>query len=219
MQQLFDYFKARQNFYQFLQLLFFEPISKHVIIQLKDNGNLEELKALDEAGTFLYQFFDQASDADLLAQKEEFHRLFTGPETILAPPWESVYRSKEGLLFEETTYQVRELYHQYGLKFVGENNEPDDHIAIELEFLLYLNDLCLTETDDEKVEKLLEQQIYFLEQHMQQWIPAFCEKILKNTDSSLYKGAALLLLYFMQSDYESLIEIKEAFASWQIKSR
>lgn len=212
MHQLSDYFKARQNFYQFLQLLFFEPISNQVVLQLKENGNLDELKNLDEAGENLYRFFKNATEAELKQQKEEFQRLFCGPETILAPPWESVYRSKEGLLFEETTYQVRELYHQFGLKYVGENNEPDDHLAIELEFLLYLNGLSLAETDDGELEKLIEQQIYFQEQHMQQWIPLFCEKILKNTDSSLYIGSALLLSDFMKSDYESLIELKEAFA-------
>jgi putative dimethyl sulfoxide reductase chaperone len=209
--QLIEYFKARQNFYSFLQYLFYEPISEQTIVQLKESGNLEELQNLNEAGKYLYQFFSNATVSQLQEQKDEFYRLFVGPETIIAPPWESVYRSKEGLLFEETTYQVRENYHEFGLRFVQENNEPDDHIAIELEFILHLNGLCLVASNDGQLDKLLDHQIQFLEQHMNQWIPAFCEKILNQTDSLLYKGAALLLRDFTRSDYESLMEIKEAF--------
>ena len=52
-----------------------------------------------------------------------------------APLWESVYLGKEHLLFEEVTLAVRECYHHYGLSFIREGNEPDDHIVIELEFL------------------------------------------------------------------------------------
>lgn len=207
---LVDIFKARQYFYQFIQVLFFEPVSKEMLGQLQNDSSLAELKNLEEAGEYLYQFFSHATASELQTEKEEFYRLFIGPETILTPPWESVYRSKEGLLFEETTFQVREHYHRHNLEFIRENQEPDDHIAIELEFILHLNQLCLQNLDNNQLHKLINHQIEFHEQHMQQWIPAFTTKILNHTDSLLYKGAALLLRDFTVSDYHSLLEIKEA---------
>ncbi|WP_187118986.1 TorD/DmsD family molecular chaperone [Bacillus marasmi] len=207
---LVDIFRVRQYFYQFIQVLFFEPVTKESVDQLQNSSCLEELKSLDEAGKYLYQFFSNASESELQEAKDEYYRLFVGPETILTPPWESVYRSKEGLLFEETTFQVREHYHRYNLEFVKENQEPDDHIAIELEFILHLNQLCLQNLDSDRLKKLVKEQIEFHEQHMQQWIPAFTTKIINNTDSPLYKGAALLLRDFTVSDYQSLLDIKEA---------
>lgn len=210
---LLDYFKVRQNFYQFLQFLFFKPLSATTISELKDQGSFQGLQELNQGGEYLYQFFNRVTESELQEAEEEFNRLFLGPGMIVAPPWESVYRSKEQLLFDESTYQVRRCYHEFGLEFVRENNEPDDHITIELEFLMHVNNLCLQEADFAKLDVLLDHQIDFLDQHIRQWIPAFCAKITKNTDSLLFKGAALLLEDFIESDYESLIEIKEALAN------
>ncbi|NMD70049.1 molecular chaperone TorD family protein [Bacillus sp. DNRA2] len=207
---LVDIFKARQYFYQFIQVLFFEPVTKETLAQLQNSNSLDDLRNIEEAGEHLYQFFAHTTEAELHDAKEEFYRLFIGPETILTPPWESVYRSKEGLLFEETTFQVREHYHRHNLEFIKENQEPDDHIAIELEFILHLNQLCLQNVDNYRLKKLVNHQIEFHEQHMQQWIPAFTTKILNHTDHSLYKGAALLLREFTVSDYHTLLDLKEA---------
>jgi TorA maturation chaperone TorD len=209
---LHDYLKARQNFYRFLQLLFFEPFTPETISQLKKDGNLQELQALDQAGQYLHQFFEQVTENQLQLEKDEFNRLFVGPGPIVAPPWESVYTSKERLLFDKTTYQVREQYHHFGLQFHGENNEPDDHLVIELDFIIFLNDLCLNESDSVKLAELFDYQINFLDLHLTQWVPTFCGKIIKNTDSFLYKGAALLLQDFIESESESLTEMKEALA-------
>jgi putative dimethyl sulfoxide reductase chaperone len=206
---LSDFYHSRKSLYQLLQLLFFQPISNETVTALKKDENLQGFKAMNEAGEYLYDFFSKVTEDMLQVEKNEFNRLFTGPGMILAPPWESVYRSKEHLLFDETTFQVRELYHQFGLQYCNENYEPDDHLAIELEFILYLNDLCLKETESERMVMLVDQQILFLTQHMNQWVPAFCEKIVKNTDSLLYKGAALLLKDFIEYDCKSLCELEE----------
>lgn len=207
---LLDYCKARKHFYPLLQLLFYQPLSNQTMLQLKKSGNLQEFQNMDQGGQLLSQFFEQTCSTELQQiQEAEFNRLFVGPGPILASPWESVYRSKEHLLFDKTTYQVREQFHQFGLQFIHENNEPDDHLILELEFMAYLNDLCLQEEDSEKLAELLTKQIQFLDDHLCQWIPLFTDKIIKATNSDLYKGAGLLLHDFINFDAECLKEIKE----------
>ena len=51
------------------------------------------------------------------------------------PPFESVHRSVEGLVFNEETLEVRDQYRRLGLQAPKLNREPDDHIGLELDFL------------------------------------------------------------------------------------
>jgi putative dimethyl sulfoxide reductase chaperone len=210
---LLDYCKARKHFYQLLQVLFYQPLTEPTLIQLKEEGNLPDLQEMGQGGQFLYQFFMQASETELIEAKTDFNQLFVGPGTILAPPWESVYRSREHLLFDKTTHQVREQYHNFGLQFIQENNEPDDHLSIELEFLMHLNDLCLNEEHHTRLVELLLKQIYFLDEHLLQWIPLFTEKIIKSAKTDLYKGAGMLLNDFLVFDIDSLKEFEEAMTN------
>ena len=201
-----DYLHFRQNFLPFLQLLFFQPITTNTVTQLKEAGNIAELAVMNLGGKYLQQFFAEVTEVQLQEQEAEFNRLFVGPGPILAPPWESVYSSREHLLFDEATFQVRELYHRFGKQFINENNEPDDHLVIELDFLHFLNNKGLQEGD----VTLVDCQLAFLEEHLSRWVPRFCELILKHSDSLLYRGAALLLRDFVDEDLQSLREIKEA---------
>lgn len=65
-----------------------------------------------------------AAPSDVLGA--DYHRLFVGPGTMLAPPWESVHPSDEGLTFQDETLQVRQAYAEFGLTAPAVNREPDD---------------------------------------------------------------------------------------------
>jgi TorA maturation chaperone TorD len=217
------YLQLRQSYYQLLQLLFFKPLEKEAFWQIKNDRALDALNDIEMGGHQLYQFFTTATEEDLQKEKDEFNRLFVGPGEIVAPPWESVYTSREKLLFDEATFQVRKLYHQFGLRLVKENNEPDDHLVAELEFMLFLARQTeqigsefageFKEAQCESLQELLQVQIDFLKDHLLAWIPQFTEKVIKHSNSLLYIGAALLLKEFIESETESLREIKEALAN------
>ncbi|MDP4083607.1 MAG: molecular chaperone TorD family protein [Bacillota bacterium] len=201
---------ARKNFYQFLIFLFSEPKNNEYFIEIRDNGKMNELEEMGKGGQLLHHFFLSLTDEKIKAEKEEYSRLFLGPGPIRAPLWASFYLSKDHLLFDESTYQVRKFYHQYGLQYIKENNEPDDHLLLEIEFMVSLIDSCSEETDRFQINRLLADQIYFLTTHLLPWIPAFMKTVIKNTESQLYKGAVLLLHDFLTFDLEVLCEIKEA---------
>jgi TorA maturation chaperone TorD len=210
--QLQPFFQSRKMFYQFLHLLFLEPKLGKGLFAETENFNFQDLGEIHEGGKILLRYFEHFSIDQVKQEVEEFQRLFVGPGPLVAPPWESFYRSKEQLLFEEWTYQIREQYHKFGLQSIKENNEPDDHLLLELEFMIFLSERCLYETINEKIDDLISSQIHFLENHLTMWIPYFCERLIEHTNSQLYLGAAMLLEDFLSFDLQSLYEVKEAFA-------
>ena len=79
---------------------------------------------------------ESGRDAVELASTE-FTRLFIGPPSPAAAPWESFYRSQSDnpVGFGEATHQMRELLRAAGLEVRNENNQYADHIGLELLFL------------------------------------------------------------------------------------
>lgn len=208
--QLQPFFLSRKNYYQLLHLLFSVPATGESLVEIRNNANLHELEEIHDGGKILHRFFEHMTVEQIDRENEEYQRLFIGPGPLVAPPWESYYRSKEQLLFEEWTYQIREQYHLFGLQYKNENNEPDDHLLLELEFMLILLDLCLQETKTDKLVELLSNQIHFLEKHLTIWIPYFCKRIIEHTNSQLYLGAAMLLEDLLTFDLTTLLEVREA---------
>jgi len=200
--------QSRKDYYQLLCLLFLEPDQKNMF-KLRDHGNFELLREIYAGGDLLENFFETLTMDRLDKEKEEYRRLFIGPGPLAAPPWESYYRSKERLLFEKWTLQVRSLYHQFGLQSRKENNEPDDHLLIELEFMISLVHLSLHEKEIGRLLDNLKSQQEFLENHFLLWIPSFCTKVEEETDSRLYLGAARLLEDFIRFDLTTIVEVRE----------
>src|SRR4051794_22478979 len=99
--QIQPFFLSRKKYYQLLHLLFSIPANGELLVEIKNNGNLQGLEEIHEGGKILQNFFEHMSDVQIDRESEEYHRLFIGPGPLVAPPWESYYRSKEQLLFEE----------------------------------------------------------------------------------------------------------------------
>jgi TorA maturation chaperone TorD len=143
--------------------------------------------------------------------QSDFDRLFVGPGHLEAPPWESVYRSKERLVFGEQTVAVREIYRSFGLKSKKHHNEPDDHISLELEFMAWL---CKQAADPHiSVEDCIlniSGQTRFLNEHLLEWVPALCNDIEKAAESEFFRGLAFLTTQWLKEDAvetESILKI------------
>lgn len=142
--------------------------------------------------------------------RDEFNYLFVGPNILPAPPWESVYLGKEALLFEETTLKVRECYKDFGLSYIHENREAEDHILIELEFLSFLISESLEKNEGAPYKDFLIGQIIFLEEHFLMWAPQFCKKLQEHCRTEWYQGIAVLLEEYIKLEKIALGMMKEA---------
>lgn len=139
--------------------------------------------------------------------KVEYASLFLGPKHVPAPPFESVYRTKNRHMFGETTTEVRKLYKNIGLKIESKDNLPDDFIGYELEFMYCLSFdalKALKDNDDKKFEKILKYQHHFLKEHLNMWIKDFTKDILDSTTMEYFKVVAKLTDEFIKVDYNNI---------------
>ena len=151
-----------------------------------------------DAGLALLTTFCRGWDpVQLDALTWDFNRLFVGPGEMLAAPWESVYRSKTKLTFQEPTLQVREIYERFGVQAPAIHREPDDHLGLELAFVATLSDLAVraaASEDAAQFTRCFETQRNFLRDHLLAWAPACLALVEKHAETYYYRGAALLAL-------------------------
>lgn len=127
------------------------------------------------------------TDEDIEELEFDFNRLFVGPNRLEVSPYESTYRNAERVLMQGETLAVRRFYEKAGLVVSKKNIDPDDHIALELEFVCYLLENSL--------EDAMYYQIYqeFLEEHLFHWIDSHCELIQEKTVNTILIGISYIL--------------------------
>ncbi|NMA69147.1 MAG: molecular chaperone TorD family protein [Desulfitobacterium sp.] len=152
--------------------------------------NLKESLATDSEGTL-----------DKL--KGEYTYLFIGPDKLPAPPWESVYLSKERILFQENTLNVRRVYLEYNFLPSNYPHEADDHLGLELDFMAHLSKLAQEHFENgqtEELKKVLQDQKKFLDEHLLMWIDEFANDIQKSKTHYFYPSMADLTKHVLKID-------------------
>ncbi|RMB62123.1 TorD/DmsD family molecular chaperone [Tessaracoccus antarcticus] len=138
-----------------------------------------------------------AEPADDATLKADFDALFVGPGSMHACPFESVYRSLEGLTFEAETMQVRRFYADHGLQAPAFNKEPDDHVGLEVAFV---GQLCLAalnaieDGDPGRASQFMSSARLFVGQHLGVWGPDFCTRVIEHAQTDFYRAVGHLLL-------------------------
>lgn len=132
----------------------------------------------------------------LPAVYEDYLALFVGPGHVSAPPWESVYLSRDHLLFDEQTAQVRKAYSRFGLQIPHIDREPDDHIGFELLFLSHLAGMAANSLEIDNTPEAMQYLAAardFLYTHPQQWATLFSGNLDKHARTDYYRSLAQLL--------------------------
>ena len=134
--------------------------------------------------------------------KDDYLALFTRIDNPLAPPFESVNRNREHILFNKQLSEVRNFYGSYGWESKFKGKIPDDHIGIELLFLTILIEKYL-ELDDEICEKEIRKEIRrFIDQHILSWVPDWNDQIQEHSKTLCYKGIGTLIYACIEDLYE-----------------
>ena len=121
---------------------------------------------------------------------------------MIAPPYESVHRSEEHLIFDLETMQVRAEYASFGLAAPRPNQDPDDHIGLELGFL---GALCvqamdaIDSGDDAELTRLLVGVQGFLEAHLLVWGPQCLTLAADGAQTLFYRGVSAMGLSALRS--------------------
>lgn len=139
----------------------------------------------------------------------QFAKLFIGPYHLLAPPYGSIYLDNNHQIMGDSTLDAVKCYMAVGLTVDDNFANPPDHISAELEFmhvlitaeLNYLYKGCA----DEAAE-CLGQQHEFLASHLGQWVVAFTDLVIKETDLPYFRYLADITRQFIREDMQSLAE-------------
>lgn len=139
---------------------------------------------------------ESAATGETAEQVHDDHFLLVvGPGKVKAVPWESVYLSSEGLVFEAQTLEVRQFYRRFGLQAPKLNREPDDHISLELEFCATLLNRAMTALEageDAQAVELADAHTDFCRQHLFAWAPEFFRRVEEGADTAFYRGIGIL---------------------------
>ncbi|QKU85670.1 molecular chaperone TorD [Vibrio cholerae] len=214
MQELKILNEKRAEIYWWLSSLFFKELNEQDIARyhsaevrtflsgLADEQSLNrEVKHLVEALNRLQD--RQDAQLELAA---DFCDLFLKSDRDSALPYASVYTDK-GLLNGKPAQQMRELLGAHGVKVEQNLNEPEDHLAIQLDFLAHLAISANQIEHSAQLSLALQAQSDFISQHLLTWLPAFAERCTQFDAFGLYSAAARLALAFIQQDKHCLDEL------------
>ncbi|EOX4255781.1 molecular chaperone TorD [Vibrio cholerae] len=213
MQELKILNEKRAEIYWWLSSLFFKELSEQDIARyhsaevrtflsgLADEQSLSrEVKHLVEALNRLQD--RQDAQLELAA---DFCDLFLKSDRDSALPYASVY-ADQGLLNGKPAQQMRELLRAHGVKVEQNLNEPEDHLAIQLDFLAHLAISANQIEHSAQLSLALQAQSDFISQLLLTWLPAFAERCTQFDAFGLYSAAARLALAFIQQDKHCLDE-------------
>lgn len=140
--------------------------------------------------------FTSLTEAPVSALEGEYNRAFVGPGPLQAPLWESVYRTEDRLIFQESTLEVRRAYAAEGFVLNAKGSEPDDSLPAECEFLAALLEKAADAVEGgetEEASRLISTVQDFEEEHLRQWVGDFATALKRSDQTPTYAALASVL--------------------------
>jgi TorA maturation chaperone TorD len=203
----------RSSIYGFLAAVYRQELNSELLQQMKDQRFRDVLSNL---GVNLNNGFFQNSEEELLENLAvEYSRLFVGPGKHISPH-ESVHHKRDdgqwGQLWGPSTAEVKKFIESAGLEYTSEYTGLPDHISVELEFIqqvIQREAQAWNAGDDETALLCLKNEKKFVNDHLNRWIPEFCEKVITAAESPFYREMARLTRSFIEFEEQELKELKE----------
>jgi putative dimethyl sulfoxide reductase chaperone len=186
LEKLTELIKNRAQLYSFFSRIYMREVDEELLLNMKRSIPIN-IDDTEMAGAYnkLREILErsQINEEYIENLAADFASLFLGIGRYPAYPYESVYLSQEGIIMGESRDKVLKMYLKEGLQKMDWFKEPEDHIAIELEFMAFL---CLKMQEAlsagslDTVLRLIETQRDFFEKHLKSWVPKFCDDIIKH---------------------------------------
>lgn len=118
-----------------------------------------------------------------------YNNLFFNPAGTPCPPWQSAH-GEEGRLMGDAHLRVLEWFRRHGIE-PRTTNDPADHIGL---ILLFYSQLLRGNADPIEIQA-------FFRDHIQ-WIPDYCECVVRNTVHPFYRLLAERLSDWVQASLD-----------------
>jgi putative dimethyl sulfoxide reductase chaperone len=209
--QLDELVSTRSLSYTFLSRVYREEPTREFLDALIANAVSSQADEAGEGNKIFNAFLIKFKGADMEQTRvdlaAEYAALFLNASRHPVFPFESVYTSPDGLIMQRARDEVLQEYRRAGLARVDGFNEPEDHIAIEYEFMASLCRKTIEALQAKNLTAALDSlrwQQEFCEKHLSVWVPKFCQDLAKGARSDFYKGAALLTAEFLETEQETI---------------
>jgi len=195
----------RGSMYGFLARAYRVEVDQQLLDQMgkMDLSSEVDVSEISEGYRMLKGFPGHRRESTLTDLAVEYARVFLGAglgQGEGAYPYEPVYTSPDRLVMQEARDDVLKIYREEGLDRAEEFNEPEDHIAFELEFMAYLcqkTTEALKDGDKGSASGYLKKQKDFLEKHLIPWVPAFCNDVQRVARGDFYKAVAKITVGYL----------------------
>lgn len=225
--------RARANMYTLLARVYRVEVDAEFLRQLQsaryasNTGNSD----IDEGYRMVARTLSGTWEHSLRELAKDYVRAFigyNGDHASAAYPYESVFLSEKHLLMQDQRDEVLACYRASGLDKDGAWREPEDHIALEFEYMQALaNRTAETlETDGasagEGVENtalaqsLLRDQSHFLQDHLNQWVARFTGDVERFAATDFYRGFARVTRGWLTCENEFFAELGRTEAEAEV---
>lgn len=162
-----------------------EPDSQFATILASEHARVEIDLISDGDGEKLLAIYDELAaligrDGGLSKAADQFVRVFVGPGTLAASPWETMHTTGKRVLFHRDVLTVRNAYREAGFLPERYRAVADDAIGLECDFMAKLAERAAAaneESDAQACQDRLLQSRAFLSDHLQSWIGSLAQAI------------------------------------------
>lgn len=210
--ELVDFMTRRARTYGLLARIFRVEVDGKFLEELRhlkfptSTGN----EHVDYGYRTMYNYLKGTWEDTLLDLARDYARTFIGHGNngrSAAYPFESVHTSEKRLLMQEARDEIVEVYRESGFAVDASWEDPEDHIALELEYMQMMARRArqaLEAGEDECALELLDEQRTFLLRHLLSWTPFLANDMERIAQTDLYQGLALLTRGLLAQDREFL---------------
>lgn len=199
--------QRRSDAYRLLAACFYQPdremfVEENLCVNLA--GLIQEisLPAVGEVCRRMAQSLAENNQEELLI---DYSGLFLGPFGAPAHPYGSVYLEQERKLMGDSTMEVLKLYAESGVKYEGD--EPPDHIAIELEFMSFLEGKiaqAISESNQDDLADFSAIRARFFNRLLASWAPILGNILKEQATLAFYRDLGECLVGFIGAEQQRL---------------
>lgn len=199
--------QRQSDAYRLLAACFYQP-DREMFVEENLCANLAELMqeiplpAVGEACQRMAQSLTENNQEELLI---EYSGLFLGPFGAPAHPYGSVYLEQERTLMGDSTMEVLKLYAESGVTYEGD--EPPDHIAIELEFMSFLEGKiaqAISESNQADRADFFAIRSRFFNRLLASWAPILGNILKEQATLAFYRDLGECLVGFLSAEQHRL---------------
>ena len=210
---------GRAAFYDFLAALYFKPLTEDQIENIAgmDFSVYEGSGELFEDGLHdMSRFLRKRHTGTRQQLAVDFTMAFAGTAAWkgrYAVPYESVFKSEEGLMFQGPYHEVYQLFKEHRVQRAAGYDYPDDHLSFMCEFMAILSNRAadaLREGDWEGAREQLRISSGFLQDHMLSWYDDLAALASNIIETRFYRGVMKMTKGFFLMDVETIRDLVAA---------